>query len=221
MHITTYRKRSLFYTVEKVPSVQLELLFTPASFPIKYDNWIVWNLHPRFKNRKTSLLRHLLKIQTSVQKYRNVGRWSFQQITFCNVNWRTITKNCHHRCCNDWSWILQLRLFTAKLVFNFFVYISVFNSQYKKSQTNKAMGDPTLILVLWEMNCQQNAKGPAGRWSSWIFNAFPNVKHSHWWRYLIFAVEENAVINSLALQASQSNVNHLFEVIHLQNQKIF
>lgn len=228
MHSTTYRKRSFFTLLKKLFLCNLNFCLPQRLLQLNMTTGLCEISIPVLKIEKKKYLEKL-HCWDIFWKFRQVNKntemsvvGSFQQITFCNVDKRTITKNSHHRCCNDWSWILQLRLFTANsCLISLFISQSLIHSTKKKSQTNKAIGDPILILVLWEMNCQQNAKGPAGRWSSWIFNAFPNVKHSHWWRYLIFAVEENAVINSLALQASQSNVNHLFEVIHLQNQKMF
>lgn len=66
-----------------------------------------------------------------------------------------------------------------------------------EKRDSKGGEDLSLIPFL---NFQLNAKGPAGRWSSLIFHVFRNVRHFHWWSDYISTVEENAEINSSALQ---------------------
>lgn len=138
MHSTTYRKRSFFTLLKKLFLCNLNFCLPQHLLQLNMTTGLCEISIPVLKIEKkvlgkTSLLRHLLKIQTSEQKYRNVGRWSFQQITFCNVDKRTITKNSHHRCCNDWSWILQLRLVTANsCLISLFISQSLIHSTKKK-----------------------------------------------------------------------------------------
>ena len=56
--------------------------------------------------------------------------------------------------------------------------------------------------------------------SSWIFHVLPNVRHSHrWLSVLIFAVKENATINSSAPQTSRSNMSRHVEATSLWKSK--
>lgn len=82
MHSTTYRKRSFFTLLKKLFLCNLNFCLPQRLLQLNMTTGLCEISIPVLKIEKkvlgkTSLLRHLLKIQTSEQKYRNVGRWKF------------------------------------------------------------------------------------------------------------------------------------------------